>query len=146
MRNIDFYLDEARKNTGATSDATLSQMMGISRGAAVQWRTRRSWPQDETMTKLAHLAGIDEQIALLELSLWRTDGEAKKTYEKILTRISTISPATLFFIGAMSPDTAQAAENLYQTTVSTPLPFALGALAICVTICKHNIYYGKFCG
>ncbi len=71
MRQIDWYLDEARRRVGLKSDHELSAWLGMSRTACTQWRTRRHWPKGPTMERLADACGIDRQIALAELGAWK---------------------------------------------------------------------------
>ncbi len=87
MRTIDFYIDQARKNSGIQSDAKLGKSIGLSRGAITQFRTKRSWPSEETLTSLAELAGIDPADAVLELGMWKTTGKAHQVYKSIYSRL-----------------------------------------------------------
>jgi hypothetical protein len=141
MRTINDYLDTAKARTGATSDRKLAQLLGIGATTLFHLQRRRNYPSDELMTKLAMLAGIDPQVALLDLCIWRA-GEnslARSTYIQIARRLGK-SAAALFLAGClgataalMSPSPARAAAN-----------FAEGTDRAQVRICDmSSVYYGK---
>ena len=71
MRTIDDYIDAAKKVSGIKSDRTLGVHLGLNPTSISQYRTRRTWPHDEVMFRLAETAGLDPQEALLELAFWR---------------------------------------------------------------------------
>lgn len=93
MRTIDDYLDAARGRAGLRSDREVGRELGLKGSIVSQWRTRRVWPADETMVRLAVLAGVDPQEALLELSYWRTDGTARSYYLELLRRLTARAAA-----------------------------------------------------
>jgi len=85
MKTIDDYCDLARKRHAIESDGKLAIALGINRSAISQWRTKRTWPSDSTMIRLAELAGIDETEAILELGAWKNfDTPAYRPYETLL--------------------------------------------------------------
>ena len=79
-RTLDDYLDLAKDHAGLTSDRELARRLGKTANPCTQWRTRRSWPADGTMVKIAELAGVDPCQALLDLARWRTDGPARAAW------------------------------------------------------------------
>ena len=103
MKNLEFYLEAAKKNHEIKSDAKLASALGISTTSVLQWRYGRSFPADETMVRLAALAGISKEQALLELSYWRADGEAKETYAGLIKRLGVLSAATMLIISLNKP-------------------------------------------
>lgn len=80
---IDDYLDRAKDRNSIQSDRKLSDALGHSQTAITQWRTRRAWPTDKVMVKLSKLAGIDPAEGLLDLNIWRSDGEAVSIYSRM---------------------------------------------------------------
>lgn len=88
MKNIENYIERAKQNSSITSNNNLSLELGLSKGALSQFTTGRSFPKEETMVKLADLAGVDRETALLELAIWKTTGAAQKTFSNILQKIS----------------------------------------------------------
>ncbi len=88
MRNIDTYCDEAIKHNGLKSDSELARKLGFTSPAVSNFRTKRAWPSDQVMVRLADLAGIPAEEALLELKIWRNyDTPAGKVYMRILSTI-----------------------------------------------------------
>lgn len=101
------------ERSGCTSERKLSALIGKNPKAVHFYRNKGVLPEDETMIRIAQVAGIDPTIALLDLSSWRTDGQARLIYSKILQKITaagiiglvlttlTSSPA-LAFAGAVA--------------------------------------------
>jgi hypothetical protein len=97
MRTIDIYCDQAITRNNFRSDRELSKALGFSGSDISNYRRKRVWPSDATMVKLAELAGIPADEALLELAVWRThDTIAGEVYAKLLARIT--QAACLAFI------------------------------------------------
>ena len=84
MRTVDFYLDEARKRGGFTSDRSMDKGLGLTPGAVCSYRIKRAWPSDETIIKLAKIAGISPEAALLDLNVWRSTGSATVYYQLLI--------------------------------------------------------------
>ena len=129
MFSIDDYLDEAARRTGL-SGRGLATRLGKSPGVVCQWRTKRSWPSDETMLELAKIVEVEPATALLHLNYWRTEGEARSVYARL---VEAARPAALglalYLAGHLffaMPSTAYAAE------MSQPS--------------HYTIYYGKYVG
>lgn len=137
MRNIQEYLDQAIENQQLGSDRQLTRKLGLTGSAVSQFRSGKMLPSPETMVKIARLAGIDDQVALIELSFMSASGEAKNVYEKILKRISAFLPATLCGIYCMLPDHAFASTGKVLATI--PHPFEpVSAFAIIMYITETN--------
>lgn len=81
--NIDKYIDLARDKNNLRSDRQLSFAFGLNAAAVNTWRTRRAWPSDDVMIKLAKMAGVDPMDAILDLNIWRSSGEAITLYTRI---------------------------------------------------------------
>lgn len=82
MRTVDEYLDHAKKRGDITSDRQLGRILGVGPGTVTQYRTKRIWPAEAVMIKLADICGLDPVQALMHLGQWKTDGDVKKAYEK----------------------------------------------------------------
>jgi transcriptional regulator with XRE-family HTH domain len=142
MRKIHDYLEAAREKNRFNTDADLARAMKISVSSVSNFRRGIAFPDDENMVNLARLGGLDEQVALVELSFWRAGGEAKSTYEKILKRISAFLPATLFGLAAFHPDTAQAAGIIANKAASLPhsgIAESVSQVAIIMYITENTI-------
>ena len=87
MTTIDTYLDTA-KNLHSVSDRKLTKLLGISQTTISFWRTRRTWPNANDMITLARLAGMDEEIALIHLNCWKSDGNAQQVFMKIAKKLA----------------------------------------------------------
>lgn len=102
MLTIDDYMTRAKDRNGLSSDRQLSAALGISGPTTNFWKSRRTWPSDEVMVRLARLAGEDEQIALLHLSSWRTTGQTATMYLDLARKISAMA-VTLFLLFSILP-------------------------------------------
>lgn len=69
---IDDYIDLAIAKQNFTSERELGRALGFKGNPVNHWRTKRAWPADPTMVRLAHLAGVDPIWALIELNIWRS--------------------------------------------------------------------------
>lgn len=114
MKTIDNYMDIAKEKNGLKSDNKLAHALGLKNASVSNWRTKKAWPADDTMVKLAELAEISPEQGLLELSYWRSEGKAKETYNKILTRL-TASLAGLMIV-------------FKSTAANAAIPLAQGAM------------------
>jgi hypothetical protein len=119
QRTIDGYLDAAIKRQGLKSDRDLARALGFVGGAISQWRTRRTWPADETMVRLADLAGMDPSQALLDLNVWRAHNAAVRSiYEKFLEKLAIILAAFIVFA---APGAARAASLNLAGTITAQI-------------------------
>lgn len=116
---LDEYVDRAKEVRGFASDRALARDLDVSHNLISQYRTKRAWPSDKLMVKLAHLADVDPEIALLDLCQWRAEGEARGFYEHILKLIedsksgaNAAAIALLFLTGALFVSPAQAEQSV----------------------------------
>lgn len=98
MLTIQDYLDRACERHRFWSGRELARALDVSAATQNAWRTGRSLPEEDAMMKLAHFAGVSPEQALLELSYWRADGEAKDTYEKLIKRLGVTAAALALLI------------------------------------------------
>jgi hypothetical protein len=80
METITEYLDEAKRRSGCKSDRKFCALLGMSPTWLLHTR-RGTLPTDETMLKIADIAGVDPQKALLDLNIWRSQGKTKALYQ-----------------------------------------------------------------
>lgn len=85
MRSFKDYVSEAQKKQNLHSNNKLALELGITSAAMSALYKGKSLPSDETMAKLAELAGIPEEEALVDLSIWRNadSPKTKEIWEKI---------------------------------------------------------------
>lgn len=83
MRKITDYIDMAKERSGVKSDRKLCAMLGMSDMWVHQVKKHRALPSDDTMLKLAEIAGIPPHEALLDLNILRSTGKAQAVYKKL---------------------------------------------------------------
>lgn len=144
MRDINHYIDAARDRTGCKSDRKLALLIGLAGTTINHWRTGRSLPDDETMAKLAQLAGQEPTMALLDLNIWRSkDGLARSHYIDLARRIGR-SAAAFFCVGFLGAAAAALTPPQTQAAVAQSLPRAIGTQAAQGnSAVLSNVYYGK---
>lgn len=82
---IQELIQLAKVGSGATSLRHLSRILMLHPQVPHSWEKGQSLPSDENMVKLAKLASFDEAEALLMLAILRTDGDARATYQAMLS-------------------------------------------------------------
>lgn len=109
MKNIFDYIDLAKKRTGAKSDRALCKLLEISPNMVISYN-KGVLPNDQTMIKLARLAGVSEREALLDLNIWRSTGAVQKVYMAMkqgaaaCLYVACFAPALFPKIAAAAPD------------------------------------------
>lgn len=129
MHTIDWYLDQAREKSGAKSDRQLSEMMGYSSKIVCQLRNNPKFnPSDEMMIKIADIANVERETALLDLGYWRSSGAAREVYKGMMQRVGAFASIFLFVSATFAaiPNKAQAIELASEKVASS-----------------FTIYYGK---
>lgn len=109
MTSVDEYLDHAKTATRAKSDRELSKLLGVVPGTVSQIRTKRIWPSDDLMVRIAQAANLDPEQALVDLNIWRTSGPARSIYERLAKALAAAAIAGLFILPGQ-PKTALSAE------------------------------------
>lgn len=92
---LSAYLDAARARAGIPSDRQLAISLGIVANSLRQYRLGLATPQPETMVKLAALAGVPAEVALLDHMAWRADGPVSRD---VVSRIREIIAAAAVVI------------------------------------------------
>lgn len=100
MRNIDHYLDAARARLDIRSDRQLAKTVGVSAPTLNGWRTKRAWPDDPAMCRLADLADVPRNVALIELNFWRAKGAARDVYKDLLKIVAVLAISINISYGA----------------------------------------------
>ena len=99
--DLNAYLDAAKAARGIPSDNQLAAALGMKRASVSHLRQGRSLPCDETMARIAELAGVDAGEALLRLNYWRArHGRARDAYRILLRGAGVTISAAAFAIGA----------------------------------------------
>lgn len=116
VRTVDWYIDRALIRSGAPSDRVLGERIGLAPNSLTNYRTKRGWPSDHVMIRLADLAGIDPDIALMDLNSWRakedTVRERYTRLAKMLEKVGAGFAITVIFIaGVLTAPHADALEQ-----------------------------------
>ena len=119
------YLDAAEKAPGITTQVALARALGVTRQAIVSWRVGLSTPRPETMLRLAELAQVAPQVALVDHMAWHANGPASRDIVAQL-RASVLAAAASIFLCVFAFPLSPAAETCGQNG-------------------PHCVYYGK-CG
>lgn len=92
MRNFDDYLAEARRVQKVASNNQIANLLGIATSSMSALFQGKSLPTDETMLKLAELANMDKEAALIDLSIWRSAGnkKAQDTWLKLAHKLALL--------------------------------------------------------
>ncbi|GHU01517.1 hypothetical protein FACS1894186_4380 [Alphaproteobacteria bacterium] len=104
MRNFDDYMTAARRNQNLNSNSKLATQIGITSTAICRLTQGYAIPADSTILKLAELAGIPAEEALIDVSLWRAELQykdnpaVKSAWEKLAKKIKLA--VVLFFLSA----------------------------------------------
>lgn len=113
MRSIDDYLDAAKASLNLPSDRQLGFALRLKGNIVTQYRTRRVWPNDEVMVRIAEAAKLDPQTALLELGYWRTtarnETHAAALYKRLISSAGHALVVLFFVLVFLSPAPAEAA-------------------------------------
>lgn len=96
MQTIDDYLDAARTARDLKSDRELCKALGVSAPVVNHWRSKRSWPSDAAMVRLAELADKEPSTALLNLNYWRAEGAARSVYQDLLKIVAVLCLTATF--------------------------------------------------
>lgn len=92
MRTFDNYLSEARRKQNASSNNQLAKILGISSNYISQLSQGKCLPSDETMIKIAELAEMDAEAALIDLAIWRSSGNenTQKTWLNLANKLALL--------------------------------------------------------
>lgn len=92
------YVEKAKKRSGAKSDRKLCDMLGVSNNMITHYKNKNTLPNDETMIKLAAIAGVDPTQALLDLNVWRAPENVKPHYMKIMSHVSAAALSVMIAV------------------------------------------------
>lgn len=111
MRELNDYIVLAVERQGLRSRNRLNLLLQTSSALVSQWDRGRAWPNEANMCKLADLAGIPRDEALLDLAIWRSDDvNARNTWKTLRDRLVTAAAVAVLAItcGTWKPAPAEA--------------------------------------
>lgn len=98
MRTFQDYVFEARRKQEIYSNEKLAKAIGIAGPSLSVMFNNKTLPAEETILKLAELAGIPPEEALIDLQIWKAKSpEAKSIWERMRNMIISLCIA-LFVI------------------------------------------------
>lgn len=88
---IDDIIDLAMRNYDLTSERQLARKLDVGATSLNNWRKGKNWPSDVTMERLAIMANVRPEDALILLNYWRTPECTKSHFALALHRMGAIS-------------------------------------------------------
>lgn len=81
--DIAKYLIEIKNKQKVSSFRAVARLLNVSPNSINQMRYGKMLPSEETILKMAHLAGRDEIAAILDLRLLKSAGETREIYLRL---------------------------------------------------------------
>lgn len=100
MKNFEEYAEIAIKRCNLKSYNKLSKELGINQPCIVNMKAGKILPSSRTMVKLARLAGVPEEQALLDLATWANQDkpDIADIYKRISKMIGCFAVIPLFLL------------------------------------------------
>lgn len=86
MREFIDYAEKAINRYGLAGNNALARELGVNKSSISQMAAGKIYPAEATMIKLAELAGLPKEEALIDLNLWRSKN--KPELQKVWQRLS----------------------------------------------------------
>lgn len=127
MNKLDEYIKKAMEKQGVKSKRQFCEILGVSSSATTAYNNG-SYPNDETMMKIADMAGVNPLTALLDLNIMRSKGAARQQYQRLRENVSkgaqTLGVASILALSTTTanaqivsaPDHSVAYDNRYIIT------------------------------
>lgn len=98
MKNFTDYAEKAIERYGLTGYNNLARELNMNKATLSFFRSGKALPSDDTMIKLAELAGMPKEEALIDLNLWRSKDkpEVQKIWQRLSKMIGCLLILTLF--------------------------------------------------
>ena len=127
MRDYSYYLDKAKDRNGFKYDRELDLALGFKGYMSCQLKKGKTHLSDDKMVELAELAGLDTEVALIDLNIWRSSSNrTRQIMEGILQKMPQMA-CLLIAVGVIF-------------TSHTAPSHAISNLS---SDAGDNIYYGK---
>lgn len=143
MKNFSDYAKIAINRHGLRGNNALAKMLCITSAGMSHLNTGKTLPTESTMIKLAELAGLPKEEALIDLNLWRS---AKNPELKtVWTRIAKMMKYAFLAVFAC-PEKVNAADFRLPATHDTfcVISTTLAVFACCFLL-LHIIHYATIC-
>ena len=110
MKKFNDYVTQALSNSSLKNRAELCRILGIKQSSLYTLEHGKTIPADTTMIKLAELAGMPKEEALIDLNLWRSKNDP--TRHEIWKRIAKMIGCTfVFFLVSHIPNANASVSN-----------------------------------
>jgi len=112
---LDEMIDAAKAAQRLPSDNALNYLLGFKGTALSAWRGKKAIPTPEHVVKLAQLADIDPEQALLERSIWVAESKQYFDLIPIYSRMKDklkAAAAILVLFAVLLPAPSAHAENI----------------------------------
>jgi len=150
MRDYNFYIEAAKTKQGFKYDNQIDSALGFKGSMINHVRKRNKQLSEESMIKLAELAGLDPLTAIADLNVLRSKGTAAHPlYQRIAEQVLHICLVAGVLVGLVSPSHANIREQTNITEIHNIHYHFIGLLRNlwknCITFfSKANLtYYGK---
>lgn len=123
------YVEKAKENSQIDSNNKVASKLGISSASIAIFCNERGYPSQETVLKLANLAGVSPEKALIDFNLWKT--KDKPNAQKVWLKLAKMIGCWILAVNlnyANSND--YSFKNLLQSHSNT------------ITVSSPIIYYG----
>lgn len=99
MKDCAIYIETAIKNSNLKNRAELCRILNIKQPSLFTLEKGKTLPSESTMIKLAELAGLPKEEALIDLNLWRSKNkpELQKVWQRLAKMIGCVLLISLFF-------------------------------------------------
>ena len=138
--NFNEYAEKAIVRYGLTGYNNLARELGMTKSSISMLRSGKNVPSEETMIKLAELAGLPKEEALIDLNLWRSKNDPKR--HEIWLRISKMVGCLLLLIIWLLPSFSYAANhNIYIMRQMFVVTLSL----LCYSMQKRSLSHDNTC-
>lgn len=112
MKSFCDYADKAIVRYNLTGYSNLARELNLNKATLSYFRNGKALPSEDTMIKLAELAGLPKEEALIDLNLWRSKNnpELNKIWQRLAKMIGLLFFFYLFYpsnSNACNPQTSQ---------------------------------------
>lgn len=103
MLTFKDYVEKAKINQFVKSNNEIAQMLNINNSCITQFCKEKTFPSQETVLKLAALAGVKPEQALIDFNLWKTKDKpnAHRIWQKLAKMIQASSLILLVSSGLL---------------------------------------------
>lgn len=131
------YTNKVIARYGLRGQNAVAREIGITTASMSQFTTGKALPSESTMIKLAELAGLPKEEALIDLNMWRSKDkpELQKVWQRISKMIGALFAACLIPFDCFAASVYQVSSDMSLAEISA-LSFATAfAVTASYTLC-----------